>query len=143
MNPYGAYAQTDIMVDGQDKGKILVKVLNALPDKIDLVKYYIEQKRFEKKCNELNRIISIVQILDAALDMSYGEIPRNLSALYKYIAKKLGEVHSTLDQKALDECKTLVKKISEGFETAERVARASQVRGSRDSAGSLVSNLTA
>jgi flagellar protein FliS len=131
------------MVNGQDKGKILVKVLNALPDKIDLVKYYIEQKKFEQKCAELNRIISVFEVLEASLDMSYGEIPRNLSSLYRYIVGKLREVHSTLDHKTLNECKAIVRSISEGFEIAERVARSPQTKGNRDSAGRFLGSLTA
>ncbi len=49
MNPYNAYAQAHELVDDSDKRKILVKVLRALPEKIEGVKLLIAEKKYEKK----------------------------------------------------------------------------------------------
>lgn len=53
--------------------------------------------------------------LDQSLDRSFGEIPRNLSSLYRYLIRRLTEVHATLDIKTLDECKEIIGRIGDGF----------------------------
>ena len=118
MNPYSAYARAHELVDENDKRKILVKVLRALPEKIEGVKLLIAQKRYEKKYHELTKITMVIEILDQSLDMSFGEIPKNLSALYGYLIRRLTEVHATLDIKTLDECKEIISRIGEGFAEA-------------------------
>jgi len=126
VNPYNAYARAHELVDLDDKGKILIKVFNALPEKIDRVKALIAEKKYEKKYHELTKITMVIEILDQSLDMSYGEIPRNLSSLYCYLIRRLNEVHATLDPKTLDECKEIICKIGAGFAQAyEQVKRGS------------------
>ena len=89
MNPYSAYAAATMMTDEHDKGKILLTVLETLTRKIEEVKMLIAQKKYEKKYEELTRIVQALQILDASLDMSLGEIPKNLSLLYGYLMRRL------------------------------------------------------
>lgn len=115
MNPYNAYAQAQELVDASDKRKILIKVLRALPEKIENVKLLIAEKKYEKKYQELTKITMVLEILDQSLDHSFGEIPRNLSSLYRYLISRLIEVHATLDVKTLNECKEIIGKIGDGF----------------------------
>ncbi len=128
MNPYNAYAQANIMVDDQDKGKVLLKVFEALPAKIELVKTLITEKKFERKFEELSRIVNILEVLDASLDMSFGEIAVNLSRLYAYLIKRLREVHSTLDLQTLNECKKIIATLAEGFGKAYELERKAKAR---------------
>jgi flagellar protein FliS len=118
VNPYNAYAQANIMVDEQDKGKVLLKVLTALSEKIELVKALIRQKKYERKYEELSKIVAILEILDASLDMSYGEFPEKLSGFYAHLIKRLREVHATLDIETLDHCKRMISALAEGFTEA-------------------------
>ncbi len=115
MNPYSAYTQARELVDDQDKEKVLVTVLRALPERIEGVKLCIAQKKYEKKFQELTKITMALEMLDQSLDMSFGELPKNLSSLYRYLINKLTEVHRTLDIKTLDECKAILGNIADGF----------------------------
>lgn len=128
MNPYNAYAQANIMVDEQDKGKVLLKVFDALPARIELVKTLIAEKKFERKFEELSRIVNVLEVLDASLDMSFGEIATNLSRLYAYLIKRLREVHTSLDPRTLDECKRIIATLAEGFGKAYELDRKAKVR---------------
>ena len=129
MNPYNAYTHgRSELVDEDDKRKILVKVLRALPEKIEGVKLLIAEKKYEKKYQELTKITMVLEILDQSLDMSFGEIPRNLSSLYRYLIRRLTEVHATLDIKTLDECKEIIGRIGDGFFEAYEQLRKSQSR---------------
>ena len=123
MNPYNAYAAATTMTDEQDKGKILLMVLETLTRKIEEVKMLIAQKKYEKKCQELTRIVQALQFLDASLDMTLGEIPKNLSLLYGYLMRRLQEVHANLDVGTLDECKSILTTISEGFAEAYQMQK--------------------
>ena len=123
MNPYSAYAAATMMTDEHDKGKMLLKVLRDPHRKIEEVKVLIGQKKYEKKYEELTHIVQALQILDASLDMSLGEIPKNLSLLYGYLMRRLQEVHASLDIGTLDECKSILATISEGFAEAYRTEK--------------------
>jgi flagellar protein FliS len=129
VNPYNAYAQANIMIDEQDKGKVLLKVFEALPGRIELVKTLIVEKKFERKFQELSRIVNILEVLDASLDMSFGEIAANLSALYTYLMKRLREVHSSLDLQTLDECKKIIATLAEAFGKAYELDRRAKTTG--------------
>jgi flagellar protein FliS len=118
VNPYSAYTQARELVDENDKRKVLVAVLGALPEKIEGVKLLIGQKKYEKKFQELTKITMVLEILDQSLDMSFGELPRNLSSLYRYLIKRLTEVHATLDVNTLEECKGIIGNIANGFAQA-------------------------
>ena len=95
-------------------------VLETLPEKIEEVKMLIAQRKYEKKFEELTKISQAIQILDASLDMSLGEVPKNLSQIYGYLMRRLQEVHASLDIGTLDECKSILATISEGFTEAYR-----------------------
>jgi flagellar biosynthetic protein FliS len=128
VNPYSAYARANVMTDEHDKGKILIKVLEALCEKIEGVKALIAQKKYDRKFEELSRMTVILEVLDTSLDMSAGEIPRNLSSLYGYLIKRLREVHQTLDSNTLDECKTILMKLLEGFTEAYHTEKEARVK---------------
>ena len=123
MNPYSAYAAATMLTDEHDKGKILLTVLETLTRKIEDVKTLIAQKKYEKKYQELTRITQTLQILNGSLDMSLGEIPKNLSLLYDYLMRRLQEVHASLDIGTLDECKSILANLSEGFAEAYRTQK--------------------
>jgi flagellar protein FliS len=123
MNPYNAYAAASMMTDEHDKGKVLLKVLRTLIERIDDVKVLIAEKKYEKKYHELTRIVQVILMLQGSLDMSFGEIPKNLSLLYQYLMRRLQEVHASLDIAALDECKSILTKITEGFTQAYRAEK--------------------
>ena len=131
MNPYNAYTQARELVDENDKRKVLVAVLGALPEKIEGVKLLIGQKKYEKKFQELTKITMVLEILDQSLDMSFGELPRNLSSLYRYLIKRLTEVHATLDVNTLEECKGIIGNIADGFAQAYEQVK----KGARPASG--------
>jgi flagellar secretion chaperone FliS len=129
MNPYEAYHNVERSVNMDDKPKVLLKVYQILLEKFEIVKHAIENQNYLVKDRELSKITTAIEILDSSLDYSYGDVPKNLSSLYIYILRQLRSIQITLDIKSLEECKSLLTKISEGFEMAyenERNKRFSQ-----------------
>jgi flagellar secretion chaperone FliS len=118
VNPYEAYRNVERSVNTDDTPKVLLKVYQILLEKLEIVKYAIDNQDYMVKDRELSKITTAIEILDSSLDHSYGEITKNLSSLYIYLLRRLRSARITLDVKTLDECKSLLTKISEGFEMA-------------------------
>jgi flagellar protein FliS len=118
VNPYEAYRNVERSVNIDDKPKVLLKVYQILLEKLEIVKHAIENQNYLVKDRELSKITTAIEILDSSLDYSYGEIPKNLSSLYLYLLRRLRNIQFNLDVKGLDECKSLLTKINEGFEGA-------------------------
>jgi flagellar secretion chaperone FliS len=118
MNPYQTYRNVERSVNTDDTPKVLLKVYQIILEKLEIVKHAIENQNYLVKDRELSKITTAIEILDSSLDSSYGEIPKNLSNLYIYLLRRLRNVQFSLDVKGLDECKSLLTKIYEGFEGA-------------------------
>ncbi len=127
MSPYGAYATVNSNVDADDKPKLLLKVFEMIQVKLDVVKGAINEKNFEKKYEELTKLVHAMEIIEASVDMSHGEIAANLVSLYQYIGKRLREVHRKPDTDIVDECKSLINTLHEGFSEACRQDRISPI----------------
>lgn len=115
MDPYRAYSNADTNIDERNKPRLLLKAFQSMLDKIDIIKVAIDNKNFEKKYDELTKVTTALEILDSSLDMSQGEIPKNLSNLYRYIVRRLLTVHTNHDTTILNECKAILSRINEGF----------------------------
>ena len=135
MDPYRAYSTIDNSVDGDNKPKLLLKAYQLMFDKIDVVKTAIQKKNLEKKYEELTKLTRAIEVLDSSLDMSQGEIPKNLSALYEYLVRRLTGIHASHDLKVLEECRGIMKQINEGFVEAYNKERKekSEPQGELDS----------
>lgn len=118
-----AYRDAKNFVDSEDKLKLVIKTFREMIDKLDLVEEAIKKRDFQRKFTELSKVEQVLQILDSSLDRSYGEISDNLSALYNYILANLRKVHITLEISRIEESKSLLRTILEGFEKAYEMKR--------------------
>jgi len=125
MDVIRAYSTVSMSTD-EDKPRLLLKTLRLILDKLEIVRTAIEQHNYYKKNQELSKIATAVELLDASLDMSYGELPKNLSKIYKYLLVNLKKNHMNFDVKAVDECRTIITKIYEGFANAYEKERKKQ-----------------
>ncbi len=117
----GAYKDAEKMVDTEDRQRLLLKAYEGILEKLEAAKRAIEKRDYETKFTELSKVIQILEILDASLDRTYGKIAENLSALYAYIIKTLRGVHTNMDIKRVEECKSLISDIFEGFKKAYEI----------------------
>lgn len=118
MNAYQKYAVMKDITDESDKAKLLLKVYETILDKHEVVKAAIVEKDYKKKYEALSKITTALQLLNESLDMSYGEIPRNLSSLYAYLMRRLREVNTTLDIGTVEESQKIIRTILNGFSSA-------------------------
>ena len=123
LNGIKSYKNTLASVDESDKGALLIKVFQMMLEKLDIVNIYIESKNFEKRYAELSKIRQVIEILYDSVDVQYGEISKNLQNLYLYIIKRLDEANIKNDKDAVEECRSLIKTLYEGFEEAHKKER--------------------
>jgi flagellar biosynthetic protein FliS len=115
LNKYKAYSAASEIMDETNKPKLLLKVFHELLDKIEIIKAAVSRKDYEKKCEELARVTTVLEVLQGSLDMSRGEISTNLANIYGYLIKRLREIHRTISVRELEECKQIVVTIHEAF----------------------------
>lgn len=120
-----AYSTVSLSAD-DDKPRLLLKTLRLILDKLEIVRTAVEQRNYYKKNQELSKIATAIELLDASLDMSYGELPNNLSRVYKYLLMNLKKNHVNCDTRIVDECKTILAKIYEGFSSVYENERKKQ-----------------
>jgi flagellar secretion chaperone FliS len=120
---FNAYAIANNMVEEEDKGNILLKVLQGIIDKCDIIKHAIEQKDYEKKYTELSKVAMIIQVLQSSLDMNQGELSEKLSSLYDYLLRRFTQLHANPDAQVVSECKGILGNIMEGFTKAHQIER--------------------
>jgi flagellar protein FliS len=123
VNRCRAYSAASEIVDEDDKPRLLLKVLQTMMDKLEVVKVAIHQRDYAKKFAELSKIVITLEALSGSLDMSQGDIARNLSSIYGYLIRRLNEVHTSLNVRTIEECKSIVSKVFEGFSKAYDVER--------------------
>ncbi|HOV89816.1 MAG TPA: flagellar export chaperone FliS [Syntrophorhabdaceae bacterium] len=124
INGIASYKNTATSVDEYDKGLLLIKVFQKILEKFEIAKIHIESKNFEKRYEELSKVRQVIELLHDSVDVQYGEISHNLQNLYIYIIKRLNEANINNDKKAIEECKSLIQTIYEGFEEAYRKEKA-------------------
>jgi len=123
LNGIASYRNTAASVDESDKGAMLIKVFQMMLERLEIINIHIESKNFEKKCDEISKIKQVMELLHDSVDTRYGEISKNLQNLYLYIIKRLNEANIKNEKAIIDECKSLIKTLHEGFEEAYKKER--------------------
>ena len=111
----GAYRQVGVEtgVSGATPHHLVVMLFDGFSDAIIQAKAALSQGRIEAKCKEITRAVRIVdEGLKAPLDVEAGgELARNLSGLYAYVALRLTHANLHNDADALDECVRLLEPV--------------------------------
>ena len=97
--------------------RLIQMLLEGILDKIAFAKGNIERKEIAKKGENIGTAISIINTLQASLDMQKGgDIAQNLSALYDYIARILFDANINSDVSKLDEATSLLIDIKSAWD---------------------------
>jgi len=75
----------------------------------------IDRSDFELKGKMISKSIAVVNGLKDCLDLSHGELPRNLYDLYEYMVDRLFKANLRSDTEAIEEVQKLLKTIRESW----------------------------
>ena len=101
-----------------DNVQLIQMLFDGLLESLASASGHIQNNAIEEKSKALSRAGRIVVGLQGALDFERGgELAENLNELYAYITRRLFHVNAHNDLAALDEVKTLIKDISQAWQT--------------------------
>jgi flagellar secretion chaperone FliS len=75
----------------------------------------IDRSDYELKGKMISKSIAVVNGLKDCLNLSHGELPKNLHDLYEYMVEKLFKANLTADMEAIEEVQSLLKTIRESW----------------------------
>ena len=75
----------------------------------------IGRSDYELKGKMISKSIAVVNGLKDCLNLSHGELPKNLHDLYEYMVEKLFKANLTADMEAIEEVQSLLKTIRESW----------------------------
>jgi flagellar protein FliS len=101
-----------------DNVQLIQMLFDGLIESLASASGHIQNNAIEQKSKALSRAGRIVVGLQGALDFERGgELAENLNELYAYITRRLFHVNAHNDLAALEEVKTLIKDISQAWQT--------------------------
>ena len=115
-----SYGSVQVMtgVATADNIQLIQMLFDGLLESLASASGHIQNKAIEDKSNALVRAGRIVVGLQGALDFERGgELAQNLNELYSYITRRLFHINAHNDLTALEEVKTLIKDISQAWQS--------------------------
>ena len=101
-----------------DNVQLFQMLFDGLAESLATARGHIENDNIQEKSNALARASRIVVGLQGALDFERGgELATNLNELYAYITRRILHVNATNDLEVLSEVVSLVRDISEAWQS--------------------------
>jgi flagellar protein FliS len=101
-----------------DNVQLIQMLFDGLTESLASAKGHIQNNAIEEKSKAISRAGRIVVGMQGALDFERGgELAQNLNELYAYVTRRLFHVNAYNDLTALEEVKTLIKDISQAWQT--------------------------
>ena len=101
-----------------DNVQLIQMLFDGLAESLATARGHIENDNIQEKSNALARASRIVVGLQGALDFERGgELATNLNELYAYITRRILHVNATNDLEVLSEVVSLVRDISEAWQS--------------------------
>jgi len=101
-----------------DNVQLIQMLFDGLAESLATARGHIENDNIQEKSNALARASRIVVGLQGALDFERGgELATNLNELYAYITRRILHVNATNDLEVLAEVVSLVRDISEAWQS--------------------------
>ncbi len=120
---YGLYKEMDLASRTAAASPLdLVLVLyNGLTDELERAKSHIDNRRYERKAQSINKCIDILNALTSSLEFDNGgDLVFNLARLYDHCVYRLYEASGQMEQDKIDEVIAIIANLKEGWEGLSR-----------------------
>lgn len=105
-----------IAVDGANPHRLIAMLLGGARDKITLAIAAMDRQDLAGKGAEISKALGIVEYLRASLDPGIdSSFSSQLAELYSYMERRLLEANVENERAKLEEVRTLVEEIEEGW----------------------------
>ncbi len=115
-----SYGSVQVMtgVATADNVQLVQMLFDGLLESLNVTKGHILNRAIEEKSKSISRASRIVVGLQGSLDFQRGgELAQNLNDLYAYVLRRLIHVNAQNDLDALEEVYSLMKDVSEAWQT--------------------------
>lgn len=111
---HSVYKRVDVETASQ--GKLIVLLFNGAIQRAEEARRQIEKGRFDAVHNNLVRAQAIIGELRGALNMSAGELARNLDRSYEYFQHLLIQANVRKDTAPIQECIGLMSQLRDTWQ---------------------------
>ena len=77
----------------------------------------VERRDFEQKSLSISKTMAIINGLQDSLDLSYGQVPEDLFALYDYMKARLMDASRDMNIEAIDEVMNLMLTVKSAWDS--------------------------
>ncbi len=116
---YGLYQQSDLAIQAAaaNPHQLVLMLFRGMMDELVRAKSHIENKRYERKAQSINKCIDILNALTSSLEFETGgELVVNLSRLYDHCVYRLYEASGELSLEKIDEVILILTNLRTGWE---------------------------
>ncbi len=119
MSPYEVYQNNQLNVDSKED--LLLATFEEIMSKLNILALAIKDRYLERKVEEIEKIISALEVLRASLDFEKGgEIAKNLDAIYAFCVDELIKANLTNNVEYVQNVKEVLSAIYDGFKEAAK-----------------------
>ena len=116
---YAAYSNNSVVHTTVRKEEVLLRLYEGAVKFVRFARMGIEKGSPKVRGENISKVMAILSELDCALDREIGgDLPENLSGLYRYMIDRMTIANTGNDTAALDEVERLLLELKGAFEKA-------------------------
>lgn len=99
-----------------DPHRVIQMLMQGLLERLAQAKGAIERRDYSAKSTSISKAMAIINGLQDSLDLSYGQIPQDLYALYDYMKDRLMDASRNMTSEPIDEVANLIITIKSAWD---------------------------
>ncbi len=99
-----------------DPHRVIQMLMQGLLERLAQAKGAIERRDYSAKSTSISKAMAIINGLQDSLDLSYGQIPQDLYALYDYMKERLMDASRNMVCDPIDEVANLIITIKSAWD---------------------------
>ena len=99
-----------------DPHRVIQMLMQGLLERLAQAKGAIERRDYSAKSTSISKAMAIINGLQDSLDLSYGQIPQDLYALYDYMKERLMDASRNMVCDPIDEVAKLIITIKSAWD---------------------------
>ena len=99
-----------------DPHRIIQMLMQGLLERLAQAKGAIDRRDYAAKSASISKALAILNGLQDSLDLSFGQVPQDLYALYDYMKTRLMDASRAMETAPIDEVANLMITIKSGWD---------------------------
>lgn len=100
-----------------DPYRVIQLLMQGCLERLAQARGAVERRDFEQKSLSISKTMAIINGLQDSLDLSYGQVPEDLFALYDYMKTRLMDASRDMNIEAIDEVMNLMLTVKSAWDS--------------------------